>query len=361
MKRLIAVVLALVVAVSFAGCGLFNDDSIVKFEDIYTHKDPDGLKYDERKTMINKNFGPDFEDTINADAYPSTLKFDNDGNMIGIYVYDEETGMASGYMDLLTGEFVEEEVNLGKPDESKMTHLAGSVILGCVIYGAENHANAAYLYAFMSDKADTETVKANMELYYGWTMEKESDTVLVCKQDEAAIGAKFQEWQDLYGQIQSDRSVSGYASNLSLDLGLKNYGVNPYKACESIVDPEDIDFDERILLTSNGTYSFADSSLEKDMIRTDVVYGKDGHAIAHFIYYEYKTKDAADKLMNSSSDNFFDTPIRISDTIIQDRITGQDFQDVIKAYIGYNVMTDDALESYADNLEATYNSMRYDQ
>lgn len=362
MKRLVAIVLALVMAVSFAGCGLFSDDSVVKFDELYTHKDPSGLKYDERKAMINKTFGEALEEAVNEGAYPSTIKYGDAGEILGIYDYDPETGMTSGYMDFVTGEFVEEVVDLGKPDESLMISLKGNVTLGCVIYGNEGKAIEAYLYAFLEDAADKEDVKSNMELYLGYAMTEESDKVLVCKKDSAAIDKQFADWQEYYMQTQSDRSVTGYAENLKLELGLKNYGVNPYKPSEGIKDPDNIEFDEKVILTSNGAYSFVDESLEKNLtVRTDVVYGYQGKVVAHYIYYEYNSKAEADKLMNAQEGNFYGSAVRVSDTLIQDKLDGRELQDVLASYIGYNILTDDSLEGYVTNVEETYFSMRYEQ
>lgn len=362
MKKLVAIGLVLVMVTLLAGCSLFSDNSVVQFEDIYSHQDPEGLKYDERKVMINKDFGSAMEEMVNSMAYPDVMKYDDAGNMVGMYDYDPETGLAGGYIDLTTNEFVVEEVDLGKPDESMMLHLTGEVTLGCVVYGNENKAVAAFLYAFLTEAGDREQVMINLETYYGLTMTGESDTVLVCRQDEAAIDAQFQQWQEYYGQMQSDRSATGYADNLKFNLGLKNYGVNPYKPCSGITDPEDIEFDEKVILTSNGTYSFADASLEADMAsRTDVVYGYEGKVVAHYTYYEYQNKASADKLVDAQDGNFYGTAVRISDTAVQDQVIGQSLQDLLNAYIGYGVLQDDSFEGYVNNVEGTYFSMRYEQ
>lgn len=362
MKKLLAVVLVLAMALSLTACDLFSDDSVVQFEEAYTHHDPDGLKYDERKVLINKNFGTELENNINSMAYPDTLKYDDDGGVVGMYDYDPATGIASGWTDLTTGEFHEEEQDLGMPDEALMVSFSGTVTLGSVIYGNEDKAVYAYLYVFLSDAADQDAVQENMELYYAIPMTEESDTVLVFEQDAAAISAKFQEWQELYGQTQSDRSATGYASNLQLDFGLKNYGVNPYAPYGDIVDPTDVDFDERVLLTSNGAYSFVDESLEKALlVRTDVIYGYQGKAVAHYIYYEYSDKASADELIEQKDGNFFGEATRISDTVVQDQLVGQNFQDIVNSYIGYSVLQDDSLEGYVTNVEETYFAMRYDQ
>lgn len=361
MKKVLALALALVLVLSAAGCGLFSDDSIVQFEELYTHKDPEGLKYDARTALINRNFGTTLEENVNMMAYPDTVRYDEEGNIVGIYDYDPETGLASGWMDTATGEFVAGEVDLGKPDESLMIHLKGSVVMGCVVYGNEDKAIYACLYAFLADAADKDVVAANLEQLYGLTMTAESETVLVCKQDEAFIDAQFLQWQELYGQIQSDRSAAGYAENLKLEYGLSNYGVNPYKPCSEMSDPTDLTFDDKAILTCKGDYSFVDQSLEKELTgRTDVIYGLDGEVVGHHTYYEFSSKAAADKLMDAADTNLYN-PVRVSDTVVLDRLTGSDLQDLINAYIGYNVLTDASFEGYIANVEGTFFAMRYEQ
>ncbi len=361
MKKVLAMVLVLALALCMTGCSsLFSDNSIVKFEELYTHKDPAGLAYDSRQVLINKNFGTQLAEMVSAMAYPDTMKYDEQGNMVGMYEYDETTGMASGWYDLATGEFVAEETELGKPDESMMLNLAGTVTLGAVIYGKEDKCVAAYLYAFLADKADKDAVLANMPMYYGLNLEAESDTVLVCKMDEAAVDAKFDEYAALYGQPVTDRSANALVDTLKLELGLRNYGVNPFKPTSAAKDPEGLEFDTKQVLTSNGTYSFVDQSLEKDMkVRTDVIYGFQGKAVAHYTYYEYNTKEAADKLMANAEGNMFTTPQRLSDTVVMDYQDSKALEETIALYIGYNVMSDDSYESYVTNVEESFFMMRY--
>lgn len=199
MKKFLAAVLIMMMMLTMTGCSsLFSDTSIVKFEDMYTHKDPQGVSYTERLALINKNFGPTLEEMVDTMAYPDTMKYDEDGNVVGLYIYDPESGMASGWMDLTTGEVVEEEVELGKPDETLMLHLAGTVTLGSVIYGKDDQTVYAYLYAFLSDAADQQHVKESMENVYGLTMEAEGDKVLVSKRDAAAVDEVFQMMESMY-------------------------------------------------------------------------------------------------------------------------------------------------------------------
>lgn len=361
MKKFVSLLLVLSMVLSLCACSLFSDDAVVQFGELYTHNDPEGVKYDTRKVMINDSFVAVLDESVNGAAYPSTVKMDEEGNMVGIYDYDPTTGMASGYTDFDTGEFVEEEVELGMPDESLMVHFAGDVTLGSVIYENEGKAVCHYLYAFLTDAADKDAVKDALWGLFGWSMDVESDTVLVCKEDEAAIGERFQLWQELYGQTQSDRSAEGYAANLKLDLGLRNYGVNPYAPTSAVEDPADLEYDTKEVYTSNGAYSFTDEALEKDMkVRTDVFYGLEGKIVAHYIYYEFNSKEGADKLMDNADGNIYSVAQRLSDTVVLDSLTGQGLADIINAYVGYGILSDDGLDSYIENMEESYFLMRYD-
>lgn len=361
MKKFVSLLLVLCMALSLCACSLFSDDAVVQFGELYTHNDPEGLKYDTRKVMINDSFVAVLDEAVNGAAYPSTVKMDEEGNMVGIYDYDPTTGMASGYTDFATGEFVEEEVELGMPDESLMVHFAGDVTLGSVIYENEGKAVCHYLYAFLSDASDKDAVQDGMWNLFGWSMEAESDTVLVCKEDETAIGDRFYLWQEMYGQTQSDRSAEGYAANLKMDLGLSNYGVNPYAPTSAVEDPADLEYDTKAVYTSNGAYSFTDESLEKDMkVRTDVFYGLDGKVVAHYIYYEFNSKEGADKLVNNADGNIYTEAQRLSDTVVLDSLTGQGLADIINAYVGYGILSDDGFDGYIENMEESYFLMRYD-
>lgn len=362
MKKILAIMLVMMMALSMTGCSsLFSDKSVVKFEEVYTHEDPKGLKYDERLVLINKDFGPVLEEVINSMAYPDMIKYDEQGNMVGMYDYDPETGLSAGWIDLSSGEYIAEETDLGMPDESLMVSFAGNVTLGGVVYGNQGKAVSAYLYAFLSSGEDQDAVKEAMESCYGLAMAAQSDKVLVCVQDEAGVESYFDELEMMYGETQSDRSASAYADNLKLDLGLRTYGVNPFKPTSEVKDPENVQFDAKQVLTSNGAYSFSDASFEKDMkVRTDVVYGYEGKAVTHDIYYEYNTKAAADKLMDNPNGNFFGTPERISDTVIKDSLDEQALRDLVASYIGYNVMKADTYDEYVANVEESYYLMRYE-
>ena len=69
-KKVISAVLTMALLLSMAGCSLFSDDSIVKLGEDYTHKDPKGLKYDQRIVLQKTDFQNTLEDADNAAAYP---------------------------------------------------------------------------------------------------------------------------------------------------------------------------------------------------------------------------------------------------------------------------------------------------
>lgn len=150
MKKLISALLIFALMLSFAGCSLFSDNSIVKFEDIYTHKDPDKLTYDERIVLMGDGFEELLEDYANSMAYPDTLMYDEEGNVIGLYDYDAQTGLANGWTSTEDGTYTAfaegEEVDLGMPDESLMVSVPGEVSLGFVVYGNKSETVCACMY-----------------------------------------------------------------------------------------------------------------------------------------------------------------------------------------------------------------------
>ena len=106
MKKLIATT-ALVVsmAVTCSACSLFSNDAVVKFGDLYTFNEPKDLKYDERIVLMGEGYESTIEDYLNAAAYPDTMMYDDDGNIVGVYDYDAETGMAYGWNDFSDGSY----------------------------------------------------------------------------------------------------------------------------------------------------------------------------------------------------------------------------------------------------------------
>lgn len=362
MKKLLALVLVLAMGLSLAGCGLFSDTSIVKFDEYYTHNDPEGLAYDQRTALMAEGFGNDLENMANAAAYPDSMKYDDAGNIIGMYSYDPETGLASGWTDLSTGEYVEEEVELGKPDTSLMIHIPGNVSLAAVVYGNQGKAVRACFYCFLSDPAAKELVLSQASNLLGLSFTAETDTVLSCVLEEADIDAEFDLLEALYGETYDDRSAAVYADNLKMTYGLKPYGVvNPYKPYDGRTDPQDISFDEKQILTSSGEYSFADEAIDKAVsARTDVIYGSEGVVVAHYTYLEFSAKEMLDKAMDDAGSNFYN-PTRLNDTVVVDMLVGKDLDDLVSAYIGYTVLKDNSFDGYVTNVEETYFGMPYEE
>lgn len=147
-----------------------------------THTDPKDLTYDERIVLKGDSISSKLEDYANSDAYPDTMMYDDNGNVIGMYNYDATTGLAKGWNNLQDGTYTAfpegQEVDLGKPDESKMISISGDVSMGAVVYGNKDEAVSAYLYVFISDASAKDTVESAMESAFGLTLTEESDTVL---------------------------------------------------------------------------------------------------------------------------------------------------------------------------------------
>ena len=358
MKRILSALLAMVLILSLAGCGLFSDSSAVKLGDSYTHKDPKGVKYDTRLVLKKDGFGKELEQSVNIGAYPDSMIYDNDGNVIGIYDYDAETGLAVGWTNLSSGSYTAfapgEEVDLGKPDESMMIEIPGDVTLYFVVYGNKDCATTAYMYLMLSDSAAKDVIKTSMETYYGITLTEESETVLTAVQDSEYIAAQFADMES-YGMTFDTKDADAYAEILSQTYGVRaDSGVNPYKPYAGHTDPENLDFDQRVVLTGSGAAAVDEKHDGYVTSMTDFIYGKDGKVVAQYTYYECASKENADELMDAS---LFFNPVRISDTVIQGSVTGQDMTDLINAYKGYNVIKDDSVDEYVRMIEETYFSV----
>ncbi len=357
MKKLITVA-ALVLAMAFTltGCDLFSNDSVVKFDDKYTHNDPKDLKYDTRIALQGEGFESRLEDTANSMAYPDTMMYDDDGNAIGMYDYDPETGLAKGWTKLADGTYTEykagEEVDLGMPDESMLIDIKGDVTMAFVVYGNKSKAVSAYMYLFLSDSSDKDTVKKAMNDFYGISMTDENDTVLKFVQDEAYIDDQFKQQED-YGITVDTKDAKAYADVLTQLYGVREYGgKNPYKPYDGHEDPTDVEFDEKVVLTGSGQAAVTEDYAEDVASMTDYVYGYQGDVVAQYTYIEATSKEAADTLINEYYVNA--NAERVSDTVIEISLTGQDMKDTVSAYIGYNVLKDTSLDDYVRMLQETY-------
>lgn len=363
MKKFITITM-LVLAMVFVctGCGLFSDESVVKLDDTFTHNDPKDLTYDTRIVLKNENFGSRIEDSANEAAYPDTMMYDDDGNMIGMYDYDAETGLAKGWTNITDGTYTAyeagKEVDLGKPDESKMVSISGDVKLGFVVYGNKDAAVSAYMYILLSDASSKDVVENVMESVYGITMTEDSDTVLKFVQDQAYIDDQFKIEED-YGYTFDKKDAAAYADILKQAYGVTEYGgENPYKPYDGHKDPEDLDFDERVVLTGSGSAAVTEEYEGDIKSMTDYVYGKDGDVVAQYSYYEGTSKESTDTLMEKCFAEA--NPIRVSDTVIEIVTDGQDLQDMITAYIGYNVLKDRSVDDYVRMLQETFFTSIYE-
>lgn len=357
MKKLITVA-ALVLAMAFTltGCSLFSNKSVVKFDDNYTHEDPKGLKYDTRIALQGEGFDSKLEDEANTMAYPDTMMYDEDGNVTGMYDYDPETGLAKGWTDFADGTYTEykagEEVDLGMPDESMLIDIKGDVTMAFVVYGNKDKAVSAYMYLFLSDSSDKDTVKKAMNDFYGIEMTDENDTVLKFVQDEAYIDDQFKQQED-YGLTVDTKDAKAYADVLSQLYGVREYGgKNPYKPYDGHEDPTDVEFDEKVVLTGSGQAAVTEDYAEDVASMTDYVYGYKGDVVAQYTYIEATSKEAADTLINECYVNT--NAERVSDTVIEISLTGQNMKDTVSAYIGYNVLKDTSLDDYVRMLQETY-------
>ena len=364
MKKIIAVILAFTLVLSFTGCSLFSDESAVKF-DGYTHNDPKDLTYDERIPLKGDGFEKTLQDYINQAAYPDTMKYDDDGNMTGMYDYDPDTGLAKGWTDITTGKYTEfkkgKEVDLGKPDESKMVEIQGTINIAFVVYGNKSKAVSAYMYLFLSDKKAKDVVKENMESMYGISLTEESDTVLKAVEDADFIANEFKNEEEQAGSTIKDKSAKAYADILKQIFNVKEFGKeNPYKPYSGHKDPTDVDYDEKVILTGSGDAAVSEEYEGYVTQMTDYVYGKDGEVVAQYTYYECKDKAAADKLLNTQG-AMPTTAERVSDTVIRDAKTGKDMQQVISQYMGYNVLKDKKVDTYVKMLEETYFTSVYEK
>lgn len=353
MKKTLSLVLSFLLLLSMAGCSLFNNSASLKLTDSYTHKDPKGLKYDSRKILKNEDFGESLQSGINIAAYPDTMVYDKDGNMIGMYDYDESTGIAKGWTKMEDGTYTAykkgKEVNLGKPDASKMVELKGDIALYYVVYSADEKPLQASAYIFLKKADDKKAVIDGMKSVYDMTFTAESDTVLTSEVKKEDIDACFEEGET--------KDASTYITILNQMYGLSEVGAeSAYKPYDGHKDPTDIKFDKRVVLTGSGEEAVEEKYVKDMASLTDYVYAKDGKVVAHYCYYQCKDKAAADDLAK-----YLKETERVSDTVFMFSETGKKLESNIKSYIGYNVLKDDSLDEYVRMIKETYFSTVYEE
>lgn len=350
MKRIFSITLVLAMILSLASCGLFSNDSVVKLGD-YTHNDPKDLKYDQRVVLKGENFGDNLASDMSQEAYPDTTVYDKSGNPIGIYDYDESTGLASGWTTLDSSKHTDfekgKEVNLGKPDESKMVKFSDAVSLYAVAYGNEAKPVSTYYYIFLKNKADKDTVKSGMENIYGLKFTEESDTVLTAVQDEKAINEELKQ----NGASDEVNSFDSYVTYLTGFYRIKKESNAAIKPFTGYTDPTDFEYDKKVVLAGSAEYAVTEDLVSDATSLTCVIYGKDGDVVANYNYYECPSKESADKIAESMKTA---NPERISDTVVCISTTGQAMQDALKSYMGYNVIKDTSIDEYIRMNEETF-------
>ena len=354
MKRWIALALAVVLVLSLSACDLFANKAAVKLGDSYTHNDPKDLSYDTRTVLQRENFGEMLESYMNADAYPDTMVYDEEGNIIGIYDYDPETGLAKGWNDFAEGNYTAfpqgEEVDLGKPDPNALQTLPGTVDLYLVLYSKDGAPVAQYTYLCLTDEGAKEPLEEAMPSLYGMELTEAEAKVLVCSWDKDAVAAEM-DGAEAQGALAS-RDTAGYTDYVKQVFGAREYGAeNPYKPYAGHKDPEGLDFDQKVILTGSGEAAVPEGYADDVSSMTDYIYGKDGQTVAQYTYYECPSKEAADKLMEPGV--LFNDAQRLTDTVILCAQEGQAMEDLLASYIGYNVLKDKSVDAYVKMRQET--------
>ena len=361
MKRLISLALVLVLVLSMTACDLFANNAIVKLGDSYTHTDPKNLDFDTRIVLKTENFGKTLESYLNMDAYPDTMLYDEEGNPVGMYNYDPETGLAQGWTNLEDGSYTAfaagEEVNLGKPDESAMVTIPGDVDLYIILYGNGIATLERYIYLCLTDESAEPILKETMSSVYGLKFNEAESKVLRCVSAMPDIIEEKNQAKD-QGYLENG-DLQSYTEYLKRIFGAREYGtVNPYKPYADHKDPEGLDFDQKVILTGSGAAAVPEENTGDISSMTDYIYGKDGRVVAQYTYYECPSKEAADRLMEPGV--LSNTAQRLTDTVILCAQEGQEMDSLLSAYIGYNVLKDRSVDEYVRMLEETNFSTVYE-
>lgn len=354
MKKFVSLLMAAAMLLCITGCSLFSKADLVKLGD-YEHIDPDGLSYDTRTVLKGEGFGADLAEYASSEAYPDNMMYDESGNPIGMYDYDPETGLAKGWTSLADGNYAAfdagKEVDLGKPDETKIVTIAGDVTLYFVVYGKDGTPVESDAYLMLSDASAKDTVISAMKSVFGMEFAAESDTVLKCVADKDAVAAEMAN-----AGITDAVTVEAYIDYLVGAYGVReDIGENPYKPYAGHKDPTDIEYDQKVVLTGSGQAAVEEQFADCVASQTDILYGKDGDMVAHYFYLEGVDKASTDKLAE-----IYTTAERVSDTVILIAETGADMTSVLDAYMGYNVIKDHSVAEYTRMIEETYFAIVYE-
>lgn len=221
MKR--SIVIFLLLALVLTACG--NQGS-TGYGDHFVHETP-ADKVEHQKLLLERDdFAEHMESILNVQAYPDLFIFDDTGyEVVGTYIYDPATGLATGWTDLATGEQIlyeaGHEKNLGKPDASKMVDFKGTVKLGFAVYEKDGKATGAELYFFLSEPEDAQKLERFLLDYHGEALTAESETVYKIVKDEKTVAADFAK-EEKAGNPFFNENADDYASILKI-----HYGVTP--------------------------------------------------------------------------------------------------------------------------------------
>ena len=224
MKKIIAILLVLTLALSFAACNK-QEQGPVSYDDHFNRETPEDKTTHTKYTLERVDFDQYIESVSNLNIYPDLLKYDaTTGEMQGIYIYDPETGLATGWTNTTTGEVhtfeAGKEVNLGKPDPTKMVDVA-TIKLGVAVYEQDSKVTGAELYFFLSDAKDAATLIKFMSERFGEPLVKESDTVYKVVKDAEAVQKDFAR-EEQAGMSFYSKNAAEYMNVLKM-----NYGVAP--------------------------------------------------------------------------------------------------------------------------------------
>lgn len=222
MKKIIALLLLLTLAISLVACS----NEPIAYDDHFVHETPEEKQEHTKILLERADFAQHIASILNVQAYPDLLILSGDGTeVVGTYVYDPETGLATGWTDLNTGEVTMyeagKEKNLGKPDPKKTVAFEGTIKLGFAVYEKDGKATGAELYFFLSEPQDAQILQSYMLDFLKETLTAESDTVYKIIKDEAAVMADFAK-EEKAGFAFYSKNASDY-----VDLLRIHYGVAP--------------------------------------------------------------------------------------------------------------------------------------
>ena len=219
MKKIIAILLMVTLALSLAAC----NNGPTAYGDHFNHQTPEEMT-SHKKIMLERNdFGEYMESILNIHASPDILMYNQDGSeVIGMYIYDPETGLATGWTDLTTGlqTMYEpgQEVNLGKPDPEKMVDF-DTVELGIVVYEKDEKVTGAEFWFFLSNEEDAAKLKSFMMDNYGESLTQENEKLYKIIKDENGVMNDFTK-EERMGNSFFSKNAAEYVSVLKINYGV---------------------------------------------------------------------------------------------------------------------------------------------